>query len=74
MGLATRSSGLSASRRAELETRFRALDGLIVRQKHALNEIGQNSVSFVAAAAVLRLLEREQSVVLEELGYNPRAK
>ena len=73
MGNARHSSGLNVSRRAELEARFRALDGLILRQKQAVKEIGQNGASLAPAVTVLRLLEREQSVVLEELGYNPRA-
>lgn len=68
-----RSSGLSASGRTELETRFRELDNLIVRQKRALKALGQSGATFVAAANVLHLLEREQLAVIEELGYNPRA-
>ena len=73
MGNTSRSSDLSASRRAELETRFREIDALIVRQKQALQEVRKSGAIFVAAAHVLRLLEQEQSAVIEELGYNPRA-
>ena len=73
MGNPPRSSGLNAFRRAELETRFRELDDLIVCQKQALKELGQSGATFVAVANVLHLLEREQAAVIEELGYNPRA-
>ena len=71
MGNACRSSALSASRRTELEARFQALYYLIVRQKEAINEIGQDGASSLTAATVLRLLEREQAAALEELGYKP---
>ena len=50
MGNTSRSSDLSASRRAELEIRFREIDALIVRQKQALQEVRNSGAIFVAAA------------------------
>jgi hypothetical protein len=49
------------------------LDDLIVRQQRALKDLNGNSSAFISAATVLRLLEREQGAIIEELGYNPRS-
>jgi len=38
----------------------------------ALQKMANKSTGFVAAARVLRLLEKEQANIIEELGYNPR--
>jgi hypothetical protein len=52
--------------------RFQALDADIVRQRQAIKESQGKGAPFIAASTVLRLLEQEQSAIVEELGYNPR--
>ena len=44
----------------------------MVCQKQAIKQTGENSACFVTAVTGLRLLEREQAAIIEELGYNPR--
>ena len=67
-----KSGRVSAARRSELEVRFRKIEADIVRQRRIIKELVEDGHSPVGANTVLRLLENEQAVIEQELGYYPR--
>jgi hypothetical protein len=67
-----KSGRVSAARRLELEVRFREIEADIVRQRRIIKELVEDGHSSVGTNTVLRLLENEQAVIEQELGYNPR--
>jgi hypothetical protein len=52
--------------------RFREIEADIVRQRRIIKELVEDGHSSVGTNTVLRLLENEQAVIEQELGYNPR--
>jgi hypothetical protein len=73
MGNDRKSGGLTEARKLELEVRFRSLDADVSRQRRIIKELEEDGHPSTGAKTVLRLLEQEQSAILDELGYNPRA-
>lgn len=74
MGNESRSGGVSAARQLELARQFCEGDEDIVRQLRIISDLEQSGHSAVAAKTLLRLMEREQQAIVEELGYSPRSK
>jgi len=64
---------LSDPRQSELEVRFRELDADRIRQRQIIKDLEQDGHKTIGAETMLRLIEREQSAIIEELGYSPRA-